>query len=62
MVQSSGVTHWMQRLLQELAVVQDQAEFERVLAAYRDLLESLSPQEHELLLEAVVDLRFEQTA
>jgi hypothetical protein len=57
MAQSSGVT---QRLLQELAVVQDQAEFERVLAAYRDLLESLSPQEHELLLEAVVDLRFEQ--
>ena len=60
MAQSSKATHWMQRLLQEFAVVQDQAEFERVLAGYLDMLESLSPREHELLFEAVADLRSEQ--
>ena len=51
---------WTNRLLQELSAAQDQAEFERVLATHLDMLESLSPREHELLLEAVADFRFEQ--
>ena len=51
---------WTNRLMQELSAAQDQAEFERVLAAHLDMLESLSPREHELLLEAVADFRFEQ--
>jgi hypothetical protein len=48
----------MQRLLQELSAAHDQTEFERVLAAYRDMLESLSPHEHELFVETVADIRF----
>jgi hypothetical protein len=51
---------WTNRLMQELSAAQDQAEFERVLAAHLGVLESLSPREHELLLEAVADFRCEQ--
>lgn len=51
----------MQRLLQELSAAHDQAEFARVLAAHLDVLESLPPQELELFVETVADIRSEHS-
>jgi hypothetical protein len=53
---------WTNRLLQELSAAQDQGEFGRFLAACIELIESLPPQEHELFVETVADIRFEHSA
>jgi hypothetical protein len=53
---------WTNRLLQELSAAQDQGEFGHFLAACIELIESLPPQEHELFVETVADIRFEHSA
>jgi hypothetical protein len=50
---------WTKRLLQEVSAAQDSAEFGRFLAAYSELIKSLSPRERELLVEEVAELRCE---